>query len=78
MHKQIIRISLIALSLIVFFVPEVNAQCQACKSTVESNLANGGNSGIGLNSGILYLLAMPYLLVVSIAALWYFKWRKPS
>jgi len=54
---------------------EVAAQCQACKSTVESNLADGGTTGIGLNTGILYLLSMPYLMAISITAIWYFKFR---
>jgi hypothetical protein len=30
--------------------------------SAESNMANGGMAGRGLNSGILYLLALPYLL----------------
>jgi hypothetical protein len=37
----------------------------------ESNLKNGGTAGSGLNTGILYMLAMPYLLVVTIGFVWY-------
>ncbi|MGB0430073.1 MAG: hypothetical protein ACPGLV_06330 [Bacteroidia bacterium] len=54
---------------------EVAAQCQACKSTVESNLVDGGSTGLGLNRGILYLLAMPYLMAMGIAAIWYYKFK---
>ncbi|RXP64600.1 hypothetical protein EC396_01110 [Lutibacter sp. HS1-25] len=38
-----------------------NAQCAMCKAVVES----GGNvsEAEGLNSGILYLMVFPYLLV---------------
>ncbi|MBI1183955.1 hypothetical protein GC194_06770 [bacterium] len=59
----------------VFSAGEVAAQCQACKSTVETNLADGGTTGLGLNHGILYLLAMPYLMAVTIGSIWYFKFR---
>ena len=41
----------------------VQAQCAMCKSTVSSNLESGGNTGRGINTGILYLLAIPYLLI---------------
>jgi hypothetical protein len=37
----------------------------------ESNLENGGTAGKGLNTGILYMLAMPYLLVATIGFIWY-------
>jgi hypothetical protein len=40
--------------------------------TAESNLKAGGTAGKGLNRGILYMLAMPYLLVGTMAYLW---WR---
>lgn len=39
------------------------AQCAMCKSTVSSNLESGGNTGRGINTGILYLMAIPYLLI---------------
>ena len=51
---------------------EVLAQCPMCRATAESNLANGGTEGQGLNQGILYLLGMPYVLVATVAFIW---WR---
>ncbi len=39
------------------------AQCAMCKSGVASNLEGGGNTGRGINTGILYLMAIPYLLL---------------
>ena len=43
-----------------------------CRATLENNVSNG-EAGIaaGMNFGILYLFAMPYLLVLTIAILWY-------
>ena len=51
---------------------ELFAQCPMCRATAESNLANGGTEGEGLNNGIMYMLGMPYLLIGTIAFLW---WR---
>jgi hypothetical protein len=53
-------------------VASVRAQCPMCRATAESNLANGGSEGKGLNKGILYMLATPYLVVGLIGYLW---WR---
>jgi amino acid transporter len=47
------------------------AQCPMCRMAAESNLENGGSEGAGLNTGILYMLAMPYLLVAFIGYIWY-------
>ena len=51
---------------------ETQAQCPMCRMTAESNLAQGGQEGQGLNNGILYMFAMPYILVGGIAFFW---WR---
>lgn len=47
--------------LILLISQGVNAQCAMCKAVVES-----GNNPMadGINNGILYLMAMPYLLVL--------------
>jgi len=37
----------------------------------DSNLKNGGTEGKGLNTGILYMFAMPYLFVCGLGYLWY-------
>ena len=47
------------------------AQCPMCRATAETNLANGGTEGRGLNNGILYMLGMPYVLIGTIAFLWW-------
>lgn len=48
------------------------AQCAMCRATLENNV-NNGDIGIaaGINGGILYLFAMPYLLIAFIAFMWY-------
>lgn len=51
---------------------DVSAQCAMCRSTLENNYSNG-DPGIaaGINTGILYLLSMPYLAILIIGYLWY-------
>lgn len=55
---------------------EVIAQCPMCRIAAESNLENGGTAGKGLNSGILYMLMMPYFLIGILGFIWY-RNRKP-
>ncbi|MHA8053148.1 hypothetical protein [Aquirufa sp. Wall-65K1] len=53
------------------------AQCAMCRTTVESSISNGRtNIATGLNTGILYLLSAPYLLVGAIAFLWFRQSKK--
>ena len=48
------------------------AQCAMCRGSVESSMGNGRNNvGVGLNTGIMYLFVMPYLIVGVIGYLWY-------
>lgn len=50
------------------------AQCAMCKASVETNV---NEEGIGfaakLNTGILYLFVMPYLLAIVIGYFWFKK-----
>lgn len=50
---------------------DLDAQCAMCRMSSESNLQHGGTEGKGLNKGILYLFSMPYLLIGTIAFLWW-------
>lgn len=60
----------------VFVADAAFAQCAMCQATIESNLKSGGTTGAGINKGIMYLLAAPYLLVAGVGYLWYKKYRK--
>ncbi|MEN9960080.1 MAG: hypothetical protein RL045_331 [Bacteroidota bacterium] len=48
------------------------AQCAMCRTTIESSISTGRtNIATGLNTGILYLLSAPYLIVGAMAFLWF-------
>ena len=78
MQNAIRKVLLIAFVMILAGVfSEVYAQCPMCRSAVESAMQNEDNTvGVGLNKGILYLLASPYLIVAFVGGSWYRKNRK--
>jgi len=55
----------------------VNAQCAMCRAQLENNVSEG-EIGIaaGINIGIMYLFATPYIVVAVVAYLWYRNSRK--
>ena len=71
------RFTLIVLLLTISVLfSDLIAQCPMCRMAAESNLEHGGSSGQGLNTGILYMLLMPYILVGSIGVIWYRNRKK--
>ncbi|MEM7552287.1 MAG: hypothetical protein AAF363_21560 [Bacteroidota bacterium] len=60
--------------LFLFAASDLSAQCAMCRATLENNVSDG-QIGIaaGLNIGILYLFAAPYLVIGTIAFLWFKK-----
>jgi amino acid transporter len=63
---------LVFLSLIMLSGVDALAQCAMCRATVEASIIDGQTTiASGLNTGILYLLVMPYLLIGVIAFFWY-------
>lgn len=59
-------------------VQTVKAQCAVCSTNVETNAKGGGTQGNGLNHGIMYLLAAPYIAAAVIAYIWYKKYRRKN
>ena len=57
----------------IFFFLETNAQCAMCRAVLESE--EGQSTAEGINDGIVYLMAVPYILVGGIG---YFIYRKYS
>lgn len=60
--KKATFILIVLLSLLL--LPEiVEAQCAMCKASVESSQGQKNSVAGGINHGILYLMAVPYLLL---------------
>ena len=59
MYKKTLLIVLILLSIF-----DSNAQCAMCRVVAESSKNAGSTIADGLNTGILYLMAFPYLLLI--------------
>jgi hypothetical protein len=64
---------LVTLVAALVFVETASAQCAMCRTALDQE---GGQVAAGFNRGILFLLAMPYLVFGSIAGSWYWKRRK--
>ena len=62
----------------VFLNTYLQAQCAMCKAVVEANLESGGTKGAGLNDGILYLMAMPYVGILFFAIVYYLQSKKTT
>jgi len=72
MKKAYILITVLLLVLFIGFGLDADAQCAMCKAqleTADNASANAKNTGI--NSGILYLMLFPYILIGGIAYMWY-------
>lgn len=69
-------IGLIVLVIVLIAIPiDIEAQCAMCKASVESSQGQKNSVAAGINKGILYLMAIPYLLLMFIfrkqlSALW--------
>ena len=61
MHKKNYIIFILFLFIFLINVDEVNSQCSMCRAVLESE--EGQTTAKGINNGILYLMAIPYLLV---------------
>lgn len=67
---------IVAFFVVLFISASAYSQCAMCKATAESNANGGGSEAAGLNSGILYLMFIPYLLIAGIAVAIYRHKRK--
>ena len=68
------KLTLFVIGVLIAF--QSSSQCAMCKAVVEANLEAGNDIGSGLNSGILYLMSMPYIAVFSFALFYYLQKRK--
>jgi hypothetical protein len=56
-------------------ITTASAQCAMCTINAEQGVKNGNTQAKGINSGVLYLMAIPYLMIGALGVLWYKKYR---
>lgn len=61
------------LFLLVIILVDANAQCSMCGAVSESAQKNGSDVAEGLNAGILYLMGVPYALLLGMGFLLFRK-----
>jgi hypothetical protein len=54
------------------------SQCAMCSVTAEAGVKNGNTQSKGLNNGIMFLLAAPYLAAAALGYIWYKKYRRKN
>lgn len=75
--KKLTSTIVVTLMALIMNAGQAWAQCAMCRGSVESTMGNGRNNvGIGLNTGIMYLFVMPYLIFAVVGYLWYRNSRK--
>ncbi|SFX96522.1 hypothetical protein [Cytophaga hutchinsonii] len=72
MKKAYIILPLLLLILFIGLNMDAEAQCAMCRAQLETaDNAGADAKNTGINSGILYLMLFPYILIAFIAFLWY-------
>ncbi|MBK7442233.1 MAG: hypothetical protein IPL12_23235 [Bacteroidetes bacterium] len=74
--KLRIVLTLTVLILLTFLSSDLSAQCAMCKASAEEGARDGNLQSSTLNTGIAYLLVMPYLAFAVIGYLWYRNFKR--
>jgi hypothetical protein len=74
--KNIVLVLLVVWTLSLSFSASVQAQCSMCTINAEQGSKNGNTQTKGINTGVLYLMGAPFLLVAGVGGIWYLKYRK--
>lgn len=73
--KQFFVITLLLIILLAG-LEEGIAQCAMCNETARTATEGKNENAIALNNGILYLMALPYIMLATIGFLWWKYGRK--
>lgn len=63
---------------LIFLSGSAFAQCSMCTANAENGAKNGNTQTVGINSGVVYLMTFPFLMLGGIGLLWYTKFRTPK
>jgi len=71
--RQAKKIGLLLILILLISTP-LDAQCAMCRAVLESE--EGQGTAKGINDGIIYLMAIPYILIGGIGYLIYWKFYR--
>jgi hypothetical protein len=74
--KKLVCVVLLFFALTLSITPAAQAQCTMCTINAEQGAKDGNSVTKGINNGVLYLLGTPFLLILGVGSIWYFKYRK--
>lgn len=74
--KNLVFVVLMFFALSLSFTTTAKAQCTMCTINAEQGAKDGNSVTKGINNGVLYLLGTPFLLILGVGSIWYFKYRK--
>lgn len=77
-RKHLLLLAVVYFISLVMPMQEAQAQCAMCSLNAENSVKGENMQGKGLNNGILFLLAMPFLIGAGVGVLWYKKFRVVS
>ena len=67
------KVLFVAITLLLF-ISDSFSQCAMCKAGVESS--GNGSLAEGLNSGILFIMTVPYVIIAIVGGIWYYKSKR--
>jgi len=73
--KKVVYFILFILTLSASNITPASAQCAMCAISAEQGTKNGNTQAKGINSGVIYLMVIPYILIAGLGVLWYKKYR---
>jgi UPF0716 family protein affecting phage T7 exclusion len=74
--KKIVCLVFLVFAIGLSLVQDANAQCAMCTINAEQGTKDGNSQTKGINDGVLFLLATPFVLIAGVGSLWYFKYHK--
>jgi len=76
MRKKLFILAAFFLILFIALPMDSIAQCAMCNETARTATEGKNENAIALNNGILYLMALPYIMLATIGFLWWKYGRK--
>ena len=75
MSRKQVYITLLIVAAIWLIPAGADAQCAMCNATASTATEGHKESALALNSGILFLMAIPYIFLATIVVIW-LRFRK--